>query len=77
MRRLILVAVCLLCSGCSYHPVPVKVYGGSGAAYSAPDLCAALTQCLKSSSESVCYYNSSHWSGSSGSYQDECQAVKK
>lgn len=45
-------------TGCAYHPLPVTVYSTNGTAYTAPDLCAALTKCLTTSGQPECYYNS-------------------
>ena len=56
MKTLIQVAagMLLLLSGCA--PYKVTVYGGSGEAYTAPSLCAALLACQNSGKESSCHY---------------------
>lgn len=54
MKIILLLAVAALLTGCG--PYKVTVYGHSGAAYIAPDLCAAELACQKAN-ETSCYYS--------------------
>lgn len=78
MKRLILLfALCLPVVGCAYHAAPVTVYGRSGAQFTAPSLCAALTKCLNST-EPECYYDATTLTTSDQQIEVEaCKAVKK
>ena len=82
MKAILALAVALMLSGCGYHPLPVTVYATNGAAYTAPDLCAALTKCLTTSGQPECYYNSTveEAVGPDGAIDRElatCKAVKR
>lgn len=67
----------LLLTGCAaYHPQPVNVYGASGKPYTAPDLCAAVTQCLQT--EAKCYYNTTVMQTTTGqTEQTACKVQSK
>ena len=55
----------------------VNVYGASGKAFTAPDLCAALVAC-QNSSESACYYERELVTNADGSHMESgCKEVKK
>ncbi|HEX4039061.1 MAG TPA: hypothetical protein VHX37_13455 [Acidobacteriaceae bacterium] len=76
MKRLLLAGL-LFIAGCSYKPTPISVYGRSGAVYSAPDLCAALTKCMNSS-ETSCFYNTETIVGLDGRSEiSACREVKR
>jgi hypothetical protein len=66
----------LFVAGCG--PYKVSVYGKSGAAFTAPSLCAALVQCMNSS-ETACYYDRTLYRDVDGKTLDEsgCKEVKK
>jgi hypothetical protein len=78
MSKLALAIACIAIAGCAYHPAPQNVYGGSGKAYTAPSLCAALVQC-QNASETACYYDVTKVTDATGKVSDEasCKEVKK
>jgi hypothetical protein len=79
--RVLAIAVVLSATGCgAYHTPPVSVYGKSGQAYTAPSICAALTQCMKA--EPSCFYDTttivtSSASGGTLLETTACKEVKK
>jgi hypothetical protein len=77
MRRKLLLGCVLLVTGCG-GPYRVSVYGKSGAAFTAPSLCAALVQCLNSN-ETSCFYDRTIMTTPSGTTTDEsgCKEIKK
>jgi hypothetical protein len=76
MRKLMLASCVLLATGCG-GPYMSHVYGGSGAAFTAPSLCAALVQCLNSK-ETSCFYDRNLMQTATGSTEvEECKEVKK
>ena len=63
-------------TGCG-GPYKVSVYGKSGAAFTAPSLCAALVQCLNSN-ETSCFYDRTMMQTASGSTEETgCKEIKK
>jgi hypothetical protein len=62
-------------TGCGkYH---VTVYGASGRAFVAPDICAAYLAC-KNSTETSCYYDKTLYTNAAGETQESgCKEVKK
>jgi hypothetical protein len=75
--KFVFASIVVLClAGCA--PYKVSVYGKSGAAFTAPSLCAALVQCLNSS-EISCYYDRTLYRDVDGKTLDEsgCKEVKK
>ena len=75
LRIVLLAPVCLL-TACAYVPPKVTVYGGSGATFIAPDLCAAIVACKKAS-EPACYYNATVWTSATGDKETSgCKLAK-
>lgn len=72
----IALAALLAMTGCA--PYKVSVFGKSGAAFTAPNLCQALIACMNSS-ESACYYDRELIHDLDGKSLDEssCKEVKK
>ena len=72
------IAMCALIplAGCGHYTV--SVYGKSGAAFTAPSLCAALVQCMRSN-ETACYYDRTLYRDLDGKTIDEsgCKEVTK
>lgn len=77
IKKLLLSAILLLMTGCG-GPYLLSVYGGSGAVFTAPSLCAALIQC-KNSKETVCYYDSTVVLDATGKVTEAstCKAISK
>jgi hypothetical protein len=77
MRTMIALVILIGCVGC-FKPVPTSVYGASGKAYLAPDLCSALIQCKKSG-DLPCSYNTTVMVLADGKTTDEtvCKEVTK
>lgn len=76
MLKLVMLMPVLLMTACAYVPPKVTVYGGSGATFIAPDLCAAIVQCKKSV-ESQCYYDTTIWTSASGDKETSaCKLAK-
>jgi len=74
MKKLLL-AGSLLLTGCGHYQV--SVYGHSGAAFTAPSLCAAMVQCLNSN-ETSCFYDRNLMQTATGQTEmEECKKVKK
>jgi hypothetical protein len=72
----ICIGALLLLTACG-GPIKVNVYGASGKAYTAPDVCAALIAC-KNSTETACYYESTIIVNVDGSRMESgCKAVTK
>ena len=73
--RYISLIVLFAFTGCgTYH---ATVYGASGRAFTAPDICAALIAC-KNSAETSCYYYRSVVTEPNGSrVEDGCKEVTK
>lgn len=72
----LLILLVLPVAGCGYKPVPVSVYGKSGATYSAPTLCEALLKCQVS--EPSCYYNTTTVTDAQGNKEtDACREVRR
>lgn len=77
MKKLLLLGSLLLVSGCRYTPPQAAVYGHSGTAFTAPNLCAALVACLNSR-EASCFYDRQLMTTASGTQAwEECKEVKK
>ncbi len=74
-RKLFLIFSLLPLAGC-FGPIKVTVYGKSGAAFTAPSLCAALVQCLNSA-ESGCFYDKTLYTTPEGVLESGCKEVKK
>lgn len=70
-----LILLALMLTGCG--PYVARVQGASGKQYTAPDLCAALVQCLNSNEQS-CFYPDTMVT-SNGAVVDSigCREVKK
>ena len=75
MMKKILLGCSLLLAGCG-GPYKVSVYGKTGAAFTAPSLCAALVQCLNSN-ETSCFYDKSLIQTATGTEETGCKEVKK
>lgn len=76
MLKLVWLAPLLLLTACAYAPPKVTVYGGSGASFVAPDLCAAIVQCKKAA-ESACYYDTTIWTSATGDRETSaCKQAK-
>ncbi len=74
-RALLLFGLCLFVAGCG--PPRVNVYGASGKAYTAPDLCSALVAC-QNSVESACYYEREVMTAPDGGHAErDCHEVKR
>lgn len=71
-------ALLLLITGCFGGPIKVNVYGSSGKAYTAPDLCSALIAC-KNSTEAACYYDNTIIVDATGKATETsiCKEIKK
>jgi hypothetical protein len=76
MKKMILLGFSLSLTACG-GPSRINVYGASGKAYTAPDLCAALIQC-QNSTETSCYYDKELVTYSDGSHMESgCKEIKK
>ena len=76
MKTRFLLGSLLLLAGCG-GAYKTSVYGKSGAAFTAPSLCAALVQCLNSA-ETSCFYDRNLMQTATGSTEvEECKEVRK
>jgi hypothetical protein len=76
MMRATLLLGCFLAMTACGGAYKVSVYGKSGAAYTAPALCAALVQCLNSK-ETSCFYDRTLMATATGTEETGCKEVKK
>lgn len=77
MRAIVLLSTILFLTGCFGPPKPQQVWGISGTAYSAPDICAALVACKKAN-EASCFYDRSLYTSASGTVEEGgCKEVSK
>jgi len=76
MKYIALLPLALVLLGCA--PYRVSVYGASGRAYTAPDLCAAQIACRKGN-DLPCYYNATTVVGPDGKTTEEsaCKELTK
>lgn len=75
MKYLALVSLVILAGCGGYH---ATVQGGSGKQYTAPDICAALVQCLNSTTETACYMSDTTYATSNGTIESTgCKQVTK
>lgn len=76
MRTVFMMSFLALLTACG-GPYHVSVYGRSGAAFTAPSLCAALVECLNSNEKS-CFYDRNLMQTATGATEvEECKEVKK
>ena len=75
MKRKLLLICLVFAAGCG-APYKVSVYGRSGAAFTAPSLCAALVQCLNSN-ETSCFYDKSLIQTATSTEETGCKEIKK
>lgn len=76
MKRILLIGFFALSTGCG-APYMNHVYGGSGATFTAPSLCAALVQCMKSN-ETSCFYDKTLVTTATGTEEaGGCKEIKK
>lgn len=72
---LLILAGLVMLSGCA--PYKASVFGASGKAYTAPEMCGALVSCLNSG-ETSCYYNKVVISTATGGTETSgCTEIKK
>jgi hypothetical protein len=76
MKRFLLCGLLAGLAGCG-GPYMNHVYGATGATFTAPSICAALVQCLKSS-ETSCYYDKTLLTTATGTEEvGGCKEIKK
>jgi len=74
LRTMALMGALVMLTACG-GPMRLSVYGASGKAYTAPDLCAALVAC-QSASESSCYYETELLTNADGTHMESgCKKI--